>query len=133
MYIYGNLPPFLNEIGKDLKSLDVAPEHFAELADMISKGEVSRRSAKTIFLEMLKTGQKPRNIFDKKGLDVISDSKSIEDIVTKIFKDNPEAVKDAAKDTKAINFLLGKIMQETRGRVDPSIATKLVKQKLSVQ
>ena len=128
-----NLPPFLNEIGKDLKSLDVAPEHFAELADMISKGEVSRRSAKTIFLEMLKTGQKPRNIFDKKGLDVISDSKSIEDIVTKIFKDNPEAVKDAAKDTKAINFLLGKIMQETRGRVDPSIATKLVKQKLSVQ
>jgi aspartyl-tRNA(Asn)/glutamyl-tRNA(Gln) amidotransferase subunit B len=53
--------------------------------------------------------------------------------VTKVFKDNPEAVKDAVKDAKAINFLLGKIMQETRGRVDPSIANKLIKKKLSAQ
>jgi len=128
-----NLPPFLNETGKNLKSLDITPKHFAELADMISKGEVSRRSAKAIFLEMLKTGLTPRNIFDKKGLGVISDSKFVEDIVEKVFKDNPIAVKDAAKDPKAINFLLGKIMQETRGRVDPSIANKLVKKQLSEQ
>tara|TARA_B100000315_G_scaffold81805_1_gene74980 strand:- start:1935 stop:3371 length:1437 start_codon:yes stop_codon:yes gene_type:complete len=128
-----NLQPFLNETGKDLRSLDVTPNHFAELADMISTGQVSRRSAKTILLEMLKTGKKPRIIFDEKGLGVIIDSKFVENIVENVFNNNPQAVKDAEKDPKAINFLLGKIMQETRGRVDPSVANKLVKARLSTQ
>ena len=73
------------------------------------------------------------DIFFKKGLGVISDSKFVEDIVEKVFKENPLAVKDAAKDPKAINFLLGKIMKETRGRVDPSVANKMVKRQLSEQ
>ncbi len=125
------LPPFLNESGKDLKSLNVTPKHFAELADMVSASEISRASSKTIFIEMLKTGLKPREIVKEKGLEVISDLKSVEDVVDKIFQENPQAVNDAIKDTKAINYLLGKIMQITQGRIDPAIATKLIKNRLS--
>lgn len=126
------LPPFLNESGKDLKSLKVTPKHFAELANMVSASEISRISSKSIFIEMLKTGLKPRDIVKGKGLDVISDMKSIEEIVENIFKENPQAVNDAIKDAKAINFLLGKIMQKTQGRIDPAIATALIKKRLSV-
>lgn len=125
------LPPFLNETGKDLKSLNVTPKHFAELADMVYTSEVSRRSSKTIFIEMLQTGRKPIDIVKEKGLGSISDTKFIENIVEEIFKENPQAVNDAIKDAKTINFLLGKLMQKSQGRIDPKIATELIKKRLS--
>ncbi|HET9773470.1 MAG TPA: hypothetical protein VFP25_00655, partial [Nitrososphaeraceae archaeon] len=39
-------------------------------------------------------------------------------------------VVDTKKNSNAINFLLGKVMMATRGRADPKITMKLIKQKL---
>lgn len=126
-----DLQAFLNEAGKELADLEITPKHIAELADMVSNAEVSRGAAKTIFLEMLKTSKMPRSIAEEKGLKVIADSKFVEDVTEKVFKENPKAVQDAVKDEKAINFLLGQIMRATRGRVDPAVANRIVREKLS--
>ena len=126
-----DLQAYLNETGKELSDLNVTPTHFAELADMVSSAEVSRGSAKKVFLDMLKTGRMPRGIAEKRGLKVISDVTLVEEVVETVFRENPQAVRDAVKDEKAINFLLGQIMRATQGRVDPAVANRMVRERLS--
>ena len=126
-----DLQAYLNEYGKSLEELKLTPQHFAELANMVSSGEVSRGAAKTAFVEMLKTGRMPRSISEEKGLKVISDTGFVESLIDKIFSENPQAVQDALKDPKAVNFLLGQIMRATKGRVDPAVANRLVRERLA--
>jgi Asp-tRNA(Asn)/Glu-tRNA(Gln) amidotransferase B subunit len=47
-----------------------------------------------------------------------------------VFRSEKSAVNDARQNSKAINFLLGRIMQLTKGKVDPKIALDLIKKKL---
>ncbi|MFQ6134905.1 MAG: Asp-tRNA(Asn)/Glu-tRNA(Gln) amidotransferase subunit GatB [Nitrososphaerales archaeon] len=126
-----DLQAYLNETGKELSDLNVTPKHIAKLVNMVRDAEVSRGAAKTVFLEMLQTGRTPRTIAEEKGLKVISDLKFVEGIVEKVLRENPQAVQDAVKDEKAINFLLGQIMRATRGRVDPAVANRMVRERLS--
>ncbi len=126
-----DLQAYLNESGKSLEELKLTPQHFAELANMVSSGEVSRGAAKTAFVEMLKTGRMPRSISEEKGLKVIADTGFVESLINKIFSENPQAVQDALKDPKAVNFLLGQIMRATKGRVDPAVANRLVRERLA--
>jgi aspartyl-tRNA(Asn)/glutamyl-tRNA(Gln) amidotransferase subunit B len=126
-----DLQAYLNEIGKEFVGLKLAPKLFAELADMVSGGEISRSAAKTIFLEMVQTSLPPRVIAEEKGLKVISDTGFVEDVVEKVFHENSQAVQDAVEDEKAINFLLGQIMRATRGRVDPAAANRVVRAKIA--
>jgi len=125
-----DLQAYLNERGEDLKYLKTTPKHFAELSDMVHNSEVSRISAKTIFLDMLKTGRMPRQIAQSKDLKIITDSSFVENIVKKVFNDNPKAVEDATRDEKAINFLIGQIMRQSRGQVNPATAHRIVNEKL---
>ncbi len=126
-----DLQAYLNETGKDLRDLKITPKHLAELVDMIGNAEISRVAAKTIFLKNLQTGQAPHKIAEENRLKVIGDLEYVKDIIEKVFKENPQAVQDALKDEKAINFLLGRIMQMTRGRVDPALANRIVRKLLS--
>lgn len=52
---------------------------------------------------------------------------SVEDAISEVIDDNPEAMQDLrdGKDS-AINYLMGKVMEETRGKADPSEAKKMI-------
>jgi aspartyl-tRNA(Asn)/glutamyl-tRNA(Gln) amidotransferase subunit B len=126
-----DLQAYLKEVGANLEDLEVTPEYFAELSNIVSGGEISRSSAKTVFFEMMKTGKKPRAIAEAQGLKVIADMSFVKEVVDQVFRDNPQAVQDALNDDKAVNFLIGKIMRETRGRVDPGVANRIVRGRLA--
>jgi len=126
-----DLQAYLNETNQEFRDLKITPRHIAELAEIVTSGEVSRGSAKTIFLEVLKTGRMPRAVAEEKGLRVIADKKLVEDLVDRVFQENPQAVKDALRDEKAVNFLIGQLMKATKGRVDPELANNVVRRKLS--
>jgi len=81
---------------------------------------------------VVKNGRMPRLIAEERGFKVIADTKLIKDMVSRIFQENPQAVKDALKDEKAINFLIGRLMRATKGQVDPELANRIVRQKLSL-
>ena len=55
----------------------------------------------------------------------------IKDLIVKIVEENPSSVEDhkAGKD-KAVKFLMGQVMKETKGTVNPSTAMSILKDKL---
>ena len=68
----------------------------------------------------------------EKNITNITDTSLLKDIVTKIIKENPESVNDykAGKD-RAIKYLMGQIMKETKGSANPKMVNEILIQELN--
>ena len=73
----------------------------------------------------------PSKIIEKKGWVQISDEGAIKEVVTKILEANPQSVADfkAGKD-KALGFLVGQAMKETKGKANPQMLNKMFLEEL---
>jgi len=131
-WVTGELLRFLNANGMDIKETRVSPSHLVEMLKMIDKGTISGKIAKTIFEEMFATGKRAAEIVKDKGLVQISDEGAIAAIVDQVISANPQSVEDfRAGKEKALGFLVGQIMKETKGKANPALVNKLLKEKLS--
>ncbi len=126
-----------NERGRDLPGLGLEPEAVAELAGMVDAGAVSATAASTILQAMVETGGKPDVLARELNLIQKSDAAELEGIVQEVLAANPAAVADVTgggkKSQKARGFLLGQVMQKTKGQANPKIVSELLNQKLSGQ
>jgi aspartyl-tRNA(Asn)/glutamyl-tRNA(Gln) amidotransferase subunit B len=109
----------------------VGPDRFVSLMDLIESGDVTGTTAKPVLEEMYNTGKSAREIIDEKGLNQITDSGEIEEAVSQVLADNPQAIADFNKGKEtAIKFLVGQVMRVTRGRANPQLANELIERKL---
>ncbi|MCP8322017.1 MAG: Asp-tRNA(Asn)/Glu-tRNA(Gln) amidotransferase GatCAB subunit B, partial [archaeon] len=67
----------------------------------------------------------------EKKFEKILDREYVRNMVEKILKENPQAAKDAIIDEKAINYLMGKLMKATEGKIDPKLAGEIIRERLS--
>jgi len=129
-YFSSDTRGLMNEQKITVRELNITPENFADLIVLLSKGEISSRSAKDILKEMFLTGLDPRQIIRDNGLTKLSDNAIIEQIVGETIKENPKAVEDYKKGKEnALQFLTGQAMAKSKGRGNPEIFRKLFKDK----
>jgi len=124
-----------NEKGCSVAKLGIKPEGLAQLARMVEAGETSATASTTIFEEMVRTGKEPEIIAKELNLVQKSDAGELEGIVEQVLLENPKAVDDVKsggkKSKKALGFLLGQVMQKTKGRANPKIVSELLSKKLN--
>ena len=125
-----------NEANCSVAELGITCENLAKLATMAETGEVSATAAATIFEEMAKTKKGPDTIAKELNLIQKSDAGEIETLVDEVIAANPKAVQDAASDSKkskkAKGFLLGRVMQKSKGQANPKIVTQILNKKLAL-
>ena len=80
---------------------------------------------------MYKTGKSSASIIEEKGYSQISDESTIIKLVEETIAANPEQCEQyrSGKD-KVIGFLVGKVMQATKGQANPAMVNKLLKEKI---
>ncbi len=128
--IVNDLLGWLKEEGLDKLYSVVKPEHVAKLLSMVDAGRISLRQAKELIPKLVETGEDPERLAEKLGLVRISDEALIRRVVEKVFAENPKAVNDALKNPKAVNYLVGLVMRETRGRADPRLTRRIIEEML---
>ena len=123
-----------NEQGCSVADLGITAESLAGLAKMVEKGEVSATASTSIFEEMVKSGKRPEVIAEESDLIQKSDAGELEAIVEEILAGNPKAVEDVTsggkKSKKARGFLLGQVMQKTKGQANPKVVSEILDKKL---
>jgi len=129
-WLVTDLKGFVNE-ADGIRSLKIRPAHIAELAKLVDQSAISRNTAKQILQKIVKSGEMPSVVMKDLEVTQISDKEALEQIVDDVFTKETSAVQDALKNEKAINFLLGKVIQATKGRADPKLATELIRKKLA--
>lgn len=122
---------YLHDRGIEIDELTLSVKHLVDMLKLIDEGIISRKMARSVLQDMLLTGKMPDAIVKEKGLEKILDKEYVRRIVEKIFKENPQAVKDAIVDKKAINYLMGQLMKATEGKIDPKMAGEIIRERLS--
>jgi aspartyl-tRNA(Asn)/glutamyl-tRNA(Gln) amidotransferase subunit B len=123
------------DAGLSICQLSIPAGNAAELAKMIDAGVVSASAANVIMEEMAKTGRGPQIIAEESKLIQKSDAGELEKAVEEVLAENPKAVSDIVtggkKSQKARGFLLGQVMQKTRGQANPKVVSEILAKKLS--
>jgi len=122
------------EKGCGINDLSVKPYSVACLAEMVDTGQISASSSVPVFEAMVRTGKEPEVLAQELNLVQKSDAGELEAIVNQVLADNPNAVEDVKaggkKSKKARGFLLGQVMQKTKGQANPKIASEILAKKL---
>ena len=129
-WIMGDLIRLLGE--KELYKVPFTGKDLASLVALIDSGKISSAIAKKVFEEMFETGKEPEVIVNEKGLVQISDEGAIKEIVMKVLENNPQSIADfkAGKD-KALGFLVGQAMKESKGKANPQMLNKMFLEELN--
>lgn len=130
-YVITDLQSMLLVKETPFEELKISPENFAEYIKMLYKGEITSRVAKDILEEMFLNGDDPTHIVDRKGLKQVNNEDEIEEIARQIIKDNEKAVLDyKSGKIEVLKYMVGKIMGQTNGKVNPQVAESVLKKLL---
>jgi aspartyl-tRNA(Asn)/glutamyl-tRNA(Gln) amidotransferase subunit B len=133
-WIITDLMSFVDERKKEDRSvfagLKVGPEHIADLAKLVDQGVVSRTTAKQILGQVVKTGELPSHVAKKTHATKIDDTDTLAQAIDSVFIAEQAAVLDAKRNPNAANYLLGKVMQATKGRANAKAALEIIQKRL---
>lgn len=131
-WILGDLSKMVNENGLTFADSKVSPENLAGMISLIEKGTISGKIAKKVILSMWETGKDADTIVKEEGLVQITDTGAIEEIVKQVIANNPKPVEDfKSGNGKAIGFLVGQVMKESKGRANPGMVNQLLQKYLN--
>ena len=125
-WLLSDVSRILNEREEDADSIPFTAEQLAKMITLIDKGTISSAIAKKVLEELFEEPKDPEEIIKEKGWIQISDEGAIKEVVLKIIEANPQSVADykAGKD-KAVGFLVGQAMKETKGKANPQMLNKM--------
>lgn len=123
--LMSDIAAYVNENIINPIDLKVTAETIAKYVSLLENGKLNSKTGKKVLKEMLENGGDPEIIMKEKGLIQITDEKQIKEMVEKVISNNPESVQDilAGKD-RAVKFLVGQAMKESRGKANPEIVNK---------
>lgn len=113
-----------------VSELGIKAENMARLANMVESGDISASASSQIFISMADTQKDPLSIAEELNLIQKSDAGELEAIVNQVLAENSQAVDDVKsggkKSKKAQGFLLGQVMQKTKGQANPKVVSQIL-------
>ena len=125
-WIISDISRILNETETEPIEIPFDSNQLAKLVILIDKGVISSSIGKKVLVELFENPRDPEEIIKEKGWIQISDEGAIKEIVMKILEENPQSVSDykAGKD-KALGFLVGQAMKQTKGKANPKMLNEM--------
>ncbi len=133
-WVTGEFSRLLNHHGAEgLRASGVAlkPERLAELISGVEGGKVSAANAKTVLAEVFESGESPKVVVDRLGLQQVGDAESIGTEVVAVLAGFPEQVAEYRAGKVALfGFLVGQVMKRTAGRADARLVNEELRRRL---
>ena len=121
----------LKENDMEPEDIRFSPEHLAALIAMADKKEINSSVAKEVFEEIFKSDVDPAKYVEEKGLKTVNDEGALRKTVEEVIANNPQSVQDyKSGKEKAIGFLVGQTMKAMKGKADPGMINKMLKELL---
>ena len=130
-WIISDISRILNETEMEPIEIPFDAEQLGKLITLIDKGTISSSIAKKVLEELFENPKDTEEIVKEKGWIQISDEGAIKEVVLKVLENNPQSVADyKAGKEKALGFLVGQAMKETKGKANPQMLNKMFKENM---
>lgn len=131
-WIMGELLRELKNDNREIEDSPVSPERLTDLLKLIDNGAISGKMAKTVFEEMVSSGQPAAEIVQAKGLTQITDESALLAMVEEVVAAHPGQAADYKNGkVKLMGFFVGQVMKASKGQAHPALVNKLLKEKLN--
>ena len=130
--LLGDISAYLNKHEKLITDTTLTKERFLELIKLMDDKTLTSKNLKDILDDVLESNKNITEIMKDKGIENITDDKEIREVIKRIINDNPESVNDYKNGhDRAIKYLMGQVMKETRGKVNPGVAMEILTEELN--
>ena len=126
-WVAGALKKTLNYNNLSFRKSGVKGDEVIKVLKMFKKGDFTDHVTETVLQKIVESGRDADSVIKELGLKRIDDKKIIETVILKILAEEQRAVDDYLGGAeKSLNYLIGKVMRETRGQVDAGTAKKSI-------
>ncbi len=133
-WLMGDLMRILKDKALEPEQIPFSAEHMTKLLNLIENGTISGSIAKKVLQIMFDEDKDPETIVKEQGMLQISDESELSSIINKILENNPQSVEDYKNGkTQAMGFLVGQAMKETKGKGNPQLINKMLKEMLGLK
>ncbi len=132
-YMLTELRKHLTENNQSIADMPITPENYAEFIGLVADGKINSSAAQTVLAEMYRGGDNdPSHIVERLNLLQVSDSSELEKVVDTVLAANAQSVVDfQAGKQNALQFLMGQVMKEMKGKANPPLVLELLRKKLN--
>jgi len=129
--LLGDISAYLNKNEKEITETTLSKERFIELVNDYSNNVLTSKNLKEIIDEVLESTKSIKDIIKENGIENITDDKEIRDTIKKVIAENEESVMDYKNGhDRAIKYLMGQVMKETKGKANPKMAMDILIEEL---
>jgi aspartyl-tRNA(Asn)/glutamyl-tRNA(Gln) amidotransferase subunit B len=122
----------LNRQGKEIASSPVSAAQLGAVLDLLGEGTISGKIAKEIFEIVWNEGGDPRAIVEARGMQQVTNTAAIEQVVDDIVAANPDKVAQAKSKPALIGWFVGQAMKASAGKANPQVVNDLLRRKLGL-
>mgnify|MGYP004461436713 FL=1 len=129
--LLGDISAYLNKNEKLITETTLTKERFISLISKIEDNTLTSKNLKEILDTVLEEETSIEDIIKNSGISNITDDSVIREIIKNIINNNQESVADyKAGHDRAIKFLMGQVMRETKGSANPKLAMDILQEEL---
>ena len=130
-WLMGETLRLLKEKNEDPEDIRFSPKHLAQLISLVDAGAITGPVAKEVFEKMFEEDVDPEVYVEAHGLKTVHDEGALREVVEKVLAQNPQSVADyKGGKQKAIGFLVGQTMRAMKGKADPGLVNRMLKELL---
>ena len=121
----------VKEQDMEVEDISFSPVHLAKLIDLAEEGVITGNVAKDVFEKIFKEDIEPEAYVKEHRLMSMNDEAELRETIEQVVAANPQAVEDYHNGKeKAFASLVGQTMRATRGKANPAIVNKILKELL---
>ncbi|MCI5934692.1 MAG: Asp-tRNA(Asn)/Glu-tRNA(Gln) amidotransferase subunit GatB [Lachnospiraceae bacterium] len=130
-WLMGEAMRLLKEHEMDPEDLRFSPANLAKLIGLVEAGTINGTVAKEVFEQIFAEDIDPEQYVKEHGLAAVNDEGELRAAIEQIIADNPQSVEDYHNGKeKAIGFLVGQTMKVMKGKANPGLVNKILKELL---
>lgn len=130
--LLGDISAYLNRTDLELDDTKLTDAKFIDVVNKLSHGDLNSKVFKEILDDIMEKEQSLDEIISSKGIKIISDPTALKKIIEEVLAENTTSVNDYKNgNTRAIKYLMGQIMKQTKGSASPELVNKLLEEELS--
>ena len=129
--LLGDIESYLNKFSKKISETKLTDDKFRELVNKLDKKEITNKIFKEILPDLMENDLSIDEVLESKGLNLSNDEGLVDEIVSKVFNENEKMVNDYKNgNERVIKALMGLVMKESHGKINPSQGMQKLKEKL---
>jgi len=129
--LLGDIEAYLNKNSKTIYETKLSDNKFRELVNKLDKKEITNKIFKEILNDLMESDLSIDEILETKGLNLSNDDNLVDEIINKVINENEKMVNDYKNgNERVIKALMGLVMKEAKGKINPSVAISKLQEKL---